>query len=189
MIKKIILREDQLEDLISGLPDFENEGGMTDEPCRCNDFSLIYNSNDCYVGCEGHGGPKEDDIMAPITGMGDVQYSYDPSEIASTNSSSSFGYTPLQERQNRRNINRYLNEQNSGTTVNCPSPCPKHCDELPIPQSWYDMVDVRNCNFVVNKMNFFQQKMDNMTDKCNCQYKRLGCKYNYLKARKISLGC
>ena len=29
MIKKIILREDQLEDLISGLPDFENEGGMT----------------------------------------------------------------------------------------------------------------------------------------------------------------
>jgi len=91
MIKKIILREDQLEELISSLPDYENEG--VDAPCRCNDFSLIYNSGDCEAGCQGHGGPKMDTI-APITGMGDVEYSYEPGEIASSNSSSSFGYTP-----------------------------------------------------------------------------------------------
>jgi|TARA_R110001583_G_scaffold192_2_gene1853 hypothetical protein len=108
MNKKIILREDQLEDLIDSLDDFENEGVDDGTPCRCNDFSLIYNTPNCEVGCEDHGGSKIDSL-APITGMGDVQFSYEPGEIASSNASSSFGYTPLQERQNRRNINRFLN--------------------------------------------------------------------------------
>ena len=95
MIKKIILREDQLEDLISSLPDYEDEvSNDEDVPCRCNDFSLIYNV-DCESGCADHGGMNMDSV-APITGMGQVEYSY-PGEIASSNASSSFGYTPLSE--------------------------------------------------------------------------------------------
>ena len=103
--------------------------------------------------------------------------------------------------RNRTNIERFLNEQSSGTTGNnyavCASPCPKQCSDLPIPQSWYDMVDTKGCNFVTNRMNNMQQRMDGMLtdptnpqgEHCNCQFKRLMCKKNYLKGRKISLGC
>ena len=95
--------------------------------------------------------------------------------------------------RNRTNIERFLNEQ----VAQCDSPCPKQCGELPIPQSWYDMVDTKGCNFVTNRMNAIQQKMDGMLtdptnpqgEHCNCQFKRLSCKMNYLKDRKISLGC
>mgnify|MGYP006394637815 FL=1 len=102
--------------------------------------------------------------------------------------------------RNRTNIERFLNEQSSGSTGNtavCASPCPKQCSDLPIPQSWYDMVDTKGCNFVTNRMNNMQQRMAAMEtdlqnpqgEHCNCQYKRLMCKKNYLRGRKDSLGC
>ena len=88
---KIILREDQLESLISSLPDFEDDDTSSGQTCRCKDFSLFYGCTDCFVCCRDNGGPNQDSV-APITGMGTVTYSYDPGEIATTNSSSSFGY-------------------------------------------------------------------------------------------------
>ena len=95
--------------------------------------------------------------------------------------------------RNRTNIERFLNEQ----VAQCDSPCSKQCGDLPIPQSWYDMVDTKGCNFVTNRMNNMQQRIDDMLtdptnpqgEHCNCQFKRLQCKMNYLKDRKISLGC
>ena len=98
---KIILREDQLEKLINSLPDFEEKSYAQDSfdssdskdlTCRCQDFSLFYNCKNCMDCCRSHGGPNQD-AVAPITGMGSVSYSYsDPGEIATSNSSSSFGY-------------------------------------------------------------------------------------------------
>ena len=77
MNKKIILREDQLEDLIDSLDDFENEGVDDGTPCRCNDFSLIYNTPNCEVGCEDHGGSKIEEILTDslITRLLKITYS------------------------------------------------------------------------------------------------------------------
>ena len=96
---------------------------------------------------------------------------------------------PYSSKYNRKGLNEQV--------AQCDSPCPKQCGELPIPQSWYDMVDTKGCNFVTNRMNNMQQRIDDMLtdptnpqgEHCNCQFKRLQCKMNYLKDKKISLGC
>tara|TARA_R100000664_G_C2640338_1_gene65643 strand:+ start:117 stop:389 length:273 start_codon:yes stop_codon:yes gene_type:complete len=86
---KIILREDQLENLINSIPDYEEDIGMT---CRCQDYTLFYGCTTCENCCSDHGGINQDAIV-PITGLGSVEYSYsDPAPIATSNSSSSFGY-------------------------------------------------------------------------------------------------
>jgi hypothetical protein len=69
--------------------------------------------------------------------------------------------------------------------------CQKDCSVL-VPQSWFTMADTKPCNWINNRFNVFNQRHITMLEDglcTTCQYKRVMCKYTYLRDLKIQNGC
>lgn len=85
-------------------------------------------------------------------------------------------------------IKRVINEQLicDPTTM-----CQKDCSVL-VPQAWFTMADTKPCNWINNRFNVFNQRHISMLEDgmcTTCQYKRVMCKYTYLRDLKIQNGC
>ena len=83
---------------------------------------------------------------------------------------------------------RVINEQ---LLCDPTSMCQKDCSVL-VPQSWFTMADTKPCNWVNNRFNAFNARHISMLEDgmcTTCQYKRVMCKYTYLRDLKIQNGC
>jgi len=91
-MNKLIISEKQLNLITKNLVR-EQDGGLIPY-CDCMDGTIQFACDDCEMCCVNYGG-WDQGIGTQIIGMGDVSYSYqDGGPIETTNSSSSFGYTP-----------------------------------------------------------------------------------------------
>ena len=88
---KLIISEKQLNLITKNL--VREQNGELIAYCDCVDGTIQFACADCEMCCVNNGG-WDQGISAPIVGLGDVSYSYDEGPIVTSNSSSSFGYTP-----------------------------------------------------------------------------------------------
>ena len=87
-------------------------------------------------------------------------------------------------------IERVINEQ----VVVADPPCQKDCSQL-LPQSWYDMVATKPCNFMISRATHMYNRMNtglsNSTlELHSCQHRRIECKHAHLTHTGLQMpGC